>query len=99
MNFSVIDKNTSGERQVDFSVQSLLENDEKGPKEKEEPADLQTTRQHIFDKIKQINLKGGKSIIHPTASSNHEPSQQFLKDLSRMEKELSFETESYNIYE
>lgn len=29
----------------------------------------------------------------------HECSQQFLKDLSRMEKELSFEAESYNIYE
>lgn len=41
---------------MDFSVQSLLENNEEGPKEKEEPVDLQTTRQHIFDKIKQINL-------------------------------------------
>ncbi len=71
MNFSVIDKNTSGERHVDFSVQSILANDGEEVKEKEEPVDLQITRQHIFDKIKQINLKNGKSVIHPTATSNH----------------------------
>jgi hypothetical protein len=71
MNFSVIDKNNSGERQADFSVQSILENNEEMGKEKVEPVDLHTTRQHIFDKIKQINHKNGKSLIHPTATSNH----------------------------
>jgi hypothetical protein len=43
-----------------------LENDEQSPKQKEENVNLQTIRHNVFEKIKKINQKNGRTIIQQT---------------------------------
>lgn len=95
MNFSVIDRVSDHEGNLDFSVRELLDNNDCGMKNKE--PEVQPNRQAVFNKIKSMQAPHNRTV--ELQASKEETSQHFLKDLSRMEKELSFETDCYNIYE
>ena len=54
---------------------------------------MQKSVEDVFSKIKRIQVPSGKSVLKSDNKPTQEPKvvgDGFLKDLSRMEKELSF---------
>lgn len=98
MNFSVIDRNQDVNAHLDFSVRSLLEINESREKIKSQLTDQPTTIQNVFKKIKEKQGTESKINNMPIIRINQSSQQNFLKDLSRMQKELSFESQAYDIY-
>jgi hypothetical protein len=60
---------------------------------------MQKSVEDVFSKIKKMQIGGGRSMLRDDTKGNEALGNNFLRDLSRMEKELSFESEAYNIYE